>query len=149
MLFVNVLKIMAFGPLLLVLDAGDLPDGTQATPRAPNLEVQTQPSLRRGLLLRLLCKSAQRQFGEYLIQGCRPSLESQTSICLVKELTWSFYLKTKSKTNKKRCTEGKSALSQIIMEHEKNNDSGTHGNALGFILTLQLVLVVPGVSLAE
>lgn len=41
MLFVNVLKIMAFGPLLLVLEAGDLPDGTQATPRAPNLEVQT------------------------------------------------------------------------------------------------------------
>lgn len=41
MLFVNVLKIRALGPLLLVLDAGDLTDGTQATPRAPNLEVQT------------------------------------------------------------------------------------------------------------
>lgn len=43
MLFVNVLKIRALGPLLLVLDTGDLPDGTKATPRAQTLRSRCSP----------------------------------------------------------------------------------------------------------
>lgn len=54
MLFINVLKIRGFRPLLLVLDTGDLPGGTKATPRAPNLGLDVAlPKMRPPTLVTL------------------------------------------------------------------------------------------------